>query len=70
MMHFAREAAMRILPWLFFNVQSGGMLALQGNAANAGTGDPGHGFPVVTAGLDPAIHLLSEKNECPDHARA
>jgi hypothetical protein len=36
MMLFAREAAMRILPWLFLNVQSGGMLALQGNAANAG----------------------------------
>jgi hypothetical protein len=36
MMHFAREAAMRILPWLFLNVQSAGMLFLHGNAANAG----------------------------------
>jgi hypothetical protein len=36
MMHFASEAAMRILPWLFLNFQSAGMLALKGNAANAG----------------------------------
>ena len=35
-MHFAREAAMRILPCLFLNVQSTGMLFPQGNAANAG----------------------------------
>jgi hypothetical protein len=53
MMLFAREAAMRILPWLFLNVQSGGMLALQGNAANAGTVIRAIDFPVVIAGLEP-----------------
>jgi hypothetical protein len=34
------------------------------------TGDPGTDFPVVIAGLDPAIHLLREKGWMPGSSPA
>jgi hypothetical protein len=32
--------------------------------------DIGRGFSAVIAGLDPAIHLSSQKDGCADHVRA